>query len=174
MKKYHFILIAFALICLVSGSVTGAISYFTTFAEARGEKTLHLIEQTRIWEDVEENSKKLTVYNTDKHVPVYVRAKGFSSGDYSLKYDAPGKNWVDGGDGYWYYSNEDGTHKILEPGQNTSRENQLIVSISRTVTTEPTDGETFNIVVVYEAAPVIYEDGKPKEDWNQTLIKMNN
>ena len=173
MKKYQKILTVLALICIFTCSIRGAISYFTTYAAARGGRTLHLVEQTRIEENAEANLKKLTVYNTDTNVAVYVRAKAFTPGNYSVAY-THGDNWTDlEADGYCYYRDpETGGHAILNPGKDTG--DPLVAEISRKVEEGTTLDDSFNVVVIYEAVPVIYDkDGNPTENWDQPLIDFN-
>ena len=167
MKKYHYFLAAFALICIIGGSIKGALSYFTTYAEARGGVVLKLGEETEISEEYD-GTKKLTIKNNHKDVSVFIRAKAFISEDYkdSLKYDKS-VGWRDGGDGYWYYGDPDS--KVLAPGAST--ETPLIVEFA--VPEEAVKDDKFNVVVIYESIPVIYDEaGNPVEDWSQKITSV--
>ena len=167
MKKYHYFLAAFALICIISGSIKGALSYFTTYAEARGGVVLHMGEETEISEEYD-GSKKVTIKNNHRYDSVFVRAKAFISNDYkdSLKYDKS-EGWRDGGDGYWYYG--DPESKVLPPKAST--ETPLIVEFA--VPEEAVKDDKFNVVIIYECVPVIYDKaGNPVEDWSQKIIRV--
>ena len=175
MKKYHIILVAFALLCLVTGSITGAMSYFTTYAEAQGGVTLKLGEETEIGETYD-GTKNITIKNNHKDVSVYVRAKAFISPEYqdTLEYSAESL-WTDGAvkfqddaseDGrktYWYYD------EVLAPGESTKTALKVKFDVPETAV----NGDKFNVVVIYESIPVIYdEDGNPVEDWTQKITQI--
>ena len=165
MKRYHYILIVLALICLISGSITGAISYFTTYAEARGSITLKLGEETEISEKYD-GSKNLTIKNTHKDISVYIRAKAFVGEALkdTLKYE--GEGWRDGGDGYWYYGDpKTKVDTILGPGKDTTP-----LKVSFKPPKDPKLDDSFNVVVIYESVPVIYDkngNGDQEKSWKQ-------
>ena len=181
MKKYQYLLAVLALTCILMGSIKGAISYFTTYARAQGGITLNLVEETTIEERAENNKKELVVKNPDTSVPVYVRARAYTGGNYKLEYTHPGNNWTDlqpndGSDpsAFCYFiDKETGEHAILNPGEDTGE--PLVVSISRNIDENTVLDDPFNVVVIYEAVPVIYDEkGNPVEEWNQPLIEIDN
>ena len=83
--------------------------------------------------------------------------RAFYSGLVSIEYKnvGGGDGWYDGGDGYWYY------RPVLKAHSTSS---QLDVKIT---VPEEFDKDTFNVVVVQECTPVIYDDaGNPGAEWD--------
>lgn len=78
----------------------------------------------------------------------------------SLGYKAD-KNWSKGADDYWWYYSD-----ILPAGQTTNPE--LVISYEfPSVDDKP---EEFNVIVIQECTPVLYdEDGNPYADWNHVI-----
>lgn len=180
MKKKSIFLFALAIVLILATSISGALAYFTTYAEAQGGHTIELGFNTDI--DAEGFSawtNHVIVINNEYSQPVYVRAKAFAGSAYQLIYfDESGywgprkkdsKNEVSSADdGYYYYSD------ILYGGQETT---ELLVRIENIPTADTQsndnmlyDGFSFNMVVIYEVTPVLYdEDGNPYADWSVTL-----
>ena len=172
--------IAAAIVMMVlvalSATVGTTLAYFTTYASAKGSIEISLEEQTTIKEDFDSWVKHLTIANngTDSR-PVFVRAKAFAGEEYTLTYS--GSGWSQGADGYYYYGTaptgdlaeaKGGT--ILMPGKETS---QLDVTISD-VPAGAKPGDNFNVVIVYETTPVLYdESGEPYANWNNILDNGN-
>ena len=76
---------------------------------------------------------------------------------------AYGSNWKSEDDKYIYYA------LPLGPGETTP--DPLNVTITRPTDLE--DGESFNVIVVYEAVPVKYDtEGEPVADWTQKIIEF--
>ena len=120
-----------------------------------------------------DSTKRLTITN-DSLQPVYVRATAFSGSGYPLSYSDASGLWVDGGDGYHYYSQSLPARQETAEGTVASRTSELEVKITFPVDEEVEDGDGFNVVVVYESVPVRYDgDGnelKPWEiDWTEEL-----
>ena len=87
--------------------------------------------------------------------PVYVRARAFGAPGYTLAYEGAG--WSDGGDG-WYYCEE-----ALAGGAMTAALDVRILDVPP----QPEEGEHFQVIVVYEATPVLYDAaGAPYADWD--------
>lgn len=82
---------------------------------------------------------------------------------------------MDGGDGWWYYDRIMAPiidEKTGEPGPDVA--DILHVGINKVPGTDK-DGDSFNVIIVYESAPVQYNaDGTalgPKEiDWNSEVV----
>ena len=163
MKKLNRLLVVLAVILVLGASVQGAMAYFTTYANADGGFVIHLGNKTEITETPPTDwTKHLVVGNQDGSVPVYVRAFALAGDNYTLTYSSPDGKWSDGGDGYWYYS------EILLAGESSS---VLDVKIGNIPAKENLEGgEKFNVVVLYESTPVIYDaDGNPSCDWSAVL-----
>ena len=141
-----------AAFALVLGAVQpgGLLAYFTTYARAEGSVTLQLHHDEEIHEEFDSWTKRITVTSDAGAVPVFVRAKGFAGSQFKLEYSAdPAGSWVEGPDKYWYYT------QILNAGQTTS---ELDVKISGGLADmkKVKNGETFDVVVVYESTPVVF------------------
>lgn len=138
------------------------IAYFTTYAEAKGTVEVTLGDKTTINEDMKENSKLVQINNDSDSQPVFVRVKAFSGSTYPFTYESDG-NWSPGNDGYYYYG------PVLNPGEKTT---ELKVTIKFP---EDADvGDNFNVVVIYETTPVIYDAaGNPQANWKNILDNGN-
>ncbi len=158
MKKLSKILMAAAFALLIVVMVVPAWSYFTTYAEAIGGKTVHLQENSRIQESYANLTKTLSVENTDDEVSVYIRARAFAGDNERIAYT--GSGWtINTADGYYYYGS------LLAP---------RAVSDPLNITITPPEGadinDRFNVVVIYESVPVRYNaDGSAYADWTQEL-----
>ncbi|MBE6010375.1 MAG: hypothetical protein E7236_06940 [Lachnospiraceae bacterium] len=152
MKKKYMILGCIAAVAIASTSIGGAWSYFTTYTEAQGTRTITLGDWTNINERYESGVKYVSIESREDSQPVYVRVQGFAgseSGDLTYTPQVDG-DWTSGGDGYWYYT------KALNGGETTS---EIAVSIPQQLVNGEKD---FNVVVVYESAPVLNdENGDP-------------
>lgn len=144
-----------AAVVLAGGiSLQGAMAYFTTYASAGGGAVLDLGHTTEIEENVNSWQKAITIRNTGD-VNCYIRVKVLAGSLFGL--DISGKDWSSKEDGYWYYSDPvapDGKTKVLTA--------QIII---------PEDyKEAFNVSVVQECTPVLYDDnGNPYADWNLAI-----
>ena len=151
-----------------------ALAYFTSNASAEGGFELSLHPSTEITETFANKTKHVVITNNRESVPLYVRAKALSS--LPLSYDGDG--WGQPmSDGWLYYA------EAINPGDET---NPLDVSISfpdrglQDATegggaplglSNPRTGEEHDVIVVYEATPVLYDgSGSPlgmTECWNR-------
>ena len=158
-KKSHVsritLLAAVALVIASAGAVQTSLAYFTTYATAKGSHELALGTQTTLHEDIKGMEKHVRIENTGG-IDCYVRVKVFAGSTVKLSF--AGDGWKQEADGYWYYGN------IVAPGASA---NTMVVSITGP---EDEDMETFNVVVVQECTPVLYnEAGEPYADWALSL-----
>jgi hypothetical protein len=101
--------------------------------------------------------KLLTVKN-DGGPPMYVRARAYAPDGMTLTYSGDG--WYDGGDGWYYYA------PAVDTDENTA---VLRVKIGN-IPAEATEGEVFNVPLIYETTPAQYaEDGTMYADWGFLL-----
>lgn len=173
----------FALGTILTAGVSNALAYFTTYTTAEGGLPIHLGDRTEITESFDARTKHLTITSDPDSEPLYIRARAFCA-RYELTYQ--GDAWtqeagewnriVPAGepDEYWYYRD------IIKGGESTETLD-VIINIpaqSQETTPDPTkpeqpqpeDGETFNVIVIYESTPVRYdENGEPYADWTGTL-----
>jgi len=148
---------ALAAVLVAMPQVESADAYFTTYTGAAGGRTLNVGSQPDIEEEFSSWTKTLTVSNAEGSQPVYVRARGFAGGEYSLVYLDETGSWTAGEDGFYYYNS------ILNAGEETS---PLEVGIGGI----PEGEGSFNVAVVYECTPVQYQaDGTPYADWEVRL-----
>lgn len=159
MKGKNLALALLALAMVLGAGIGTAMGYFTAYTEARGAVPLRLGGAgggTSMQEDVSAWTKRITVTNDAGAVPVYIRARAFCGSAYTLTYDWDA-GWYDGGDGYYYFS------EILSGGASTA---QLRVKIGN-IPEQAEQGDSFDVVVVYESTPVLYgEGGEAYADWD--------
>lgn len=160
MKKNRILLTALAAALILALSIGSALAYFTDWTLADGTETIHAGHTGEINESFDSWVKHVTVTNTSKDVSVFVRAKVFSTYDVSCV----GNNWTPNPAGKNVYI-EYGLP--LGPGESTPDE----LNVTITHPTDLEDGDSFNVIVVYEAVPVKYDkDGTPIADWTQEII----
>lgn len=161
MRKLHkkpLIMAAATLALTGTLAVGSAMAYFTTYSTAGGGVTMNMgFTETIPNEEVDENGKHITITNTGDY-DCFVRVKAFAPVE--LTYNAPDGGWTNGGDGYWYYD------EVLPAGETTSHE----LNITYKFPSGDEKPEEFNIVVIEECTPVLYqEDGTPYADWNHVI-----
>ncbi len=161
MKRWKILLTVLALVLIMSIGIGTAYGYFTTYVVTRGGHVVTLGEsgRTDIYERFSQWTKHVTVSSAADSDPAFVRIRAYWGAGYSVTYEGNGV-WYDGGDGWWYYT------PILQPDSSTS---EFDVYISN-VPSDVTEGDEFNIVVVYETTSVRYRaDGTPYADWSVRL-----
>lgn len=163
--KKQICLAAVAGILLIGVCAEQAMAYFTTYAVAQGGVTLNLeFTETVPNDKVVEKAKIVSVKN-EKIYPCFVRLKVFmgnelakliTDSDYIL-----GTGWTKAADQYFYYD------QILQPGETTT-EVKINLSVALGKTAEELETEEFNVIVIQECTPVIYdqETGAAKADWS--------
>ena len=164
-KRTGALLAALTLVVALTTAVGTTFAYFTTHALAKGTIEVTLHDRTEINEGFDNKTKHVVIANNPgadgKSQAVFVRAKAFSGTTYPIVYSGDAA-WSPGADGYYYYATP------LAPGEKTT---QLDVEI-----TFPTgvNGDQFNVVVVYETTPVLYDEtGKPYANWDFILDNGN-
>ena len=163
---------------LIGGmTVSPAWAYFTDSHGTEGGVRIFVEPRTDIEEEFDEKGKHAYIRNTSTDVPVYVRAKVYTN---AAEYLGPisGTNWTSEPDPEgWYYYNlvldpydpedppADPSKCITEPLNVVvnfkTKETTKIINADGTVS-EHTNivhtGENFNVIVVYEAVPIQYDD----------------
>ena len=161
MRKLHkkpLVLAAAAIALTGSLTVGSAMAYFTTYATAQGGVKMNMgFTETVPNEEVDENGKHVTISNTGDY-DCFVRVKAFAPVD--LSYKAPKGGWTAGDDGYWYYD------EVLPAGKTTEQE----LNVSYTFPTGDDKASEFNVVVIQECTPVLYDaDGNAYADWDKVV-----
>lgn len=159
MRKYRklWIMSAAALGMTAALTLESAMAYFTTYVTAGGSQVVHLGAETEIVEDLTERTKHISIVNTSATNDCFVRVKVFYAGNFTIEYtDVEGAgDWYPGDDDYWYY------RPILPAGASTS-----VLDVTITMP-EDYDRDSFNVVVIQECTPVVYDDeGNPTADWD--------
>jgi hypothetical protein len=149
------ILAVVALLLVMSISVGKAMAYFTTYATAKGGVPVTLGTDTTIHEEFSDWKKTIQIENTGE-VAVFVRAKVIAGSQFDISIEGTG--WSRNDDGYWYYQ---------EPVPVGGMTGSLTAAIQKSEDVE----SSFNIVVVQECTPVMYDkDGNPcvaeNADWS--------
>lgn len=162
LKQNRFWLTAAALVLLVSVNLPRAMAYFTTCVAAEGGYPVTLSSNATIEEEVEDMTKHIVLSNTGQ-CDCYVRVKVFSGSQFTIQYagavdDEKKPYWnFKETDGYWYYRD------IVPKGKETE--------VLQAKIEVPKDWkETFDIIVIQECTPVLYEaDGTPYADWEHNI-----
>ena len=168
-SKKKICLTAIAAALLASLSIGTAMAYFTTYATAEGGVEIDLgFTETEINESVVDGQKEIQLENIGAY-DCYVRLKALTGDAYidSLVYSEPSneRKWTPGPDGYYYYSD------IVKPGEMTTQLNVEFAFPSATDDTVPAD---FNVIIVQEHTPVLYDaEGNPCADWNKAADVCN-
>ena len=149
MKKLNLILSGLLLIMILSIGIGTAMAYFTDTTAAEGGRTVSVEYHATPTEEIENNLKAITLTADPGSLPVYVRARAYSS--YEVTYTRTDDNWeqvVDNGVTWWRY------RFPIQDGESTT---QLIAEIEFLAGEE---GDTANVIVITEYTPVQYdEDG---------------
>lgn len=150
------VLAVLLVLCVHMGS---AYAYFTMYTQAEGGYPIHLGGKGEINEKVAEWTKFVTITADEDSQPIFVRVKAYCRSDMALIYD-DADGWTLKDDEFAYYANP------IEAGQSTS---ELKIHIDK-IPAEAVEGDSFNVIVVYETTPVQYdESGNAVANWNQTL-----
>ena len=169
MNKKAILLFVLSVALVLSVSANVAFAYFTTYAQARGGYVVHLGD-TSIEEKFSNWVKRVSIHSEDDAPPVFVRARAYAGDVYTLIYNSEkdpdtGESYWSRGfdkdgnwDGYYYY------WAILYPGESTE---ELMIRIEGVPDEDVVkDGDHFNVVVIYETTPVLYDDDmNPYFDW---------
>ena len=143
-------LLVIALALVLSISIGLTFAYFSDYTAAQGKAVLALGGQTEIEENVDENSKTVSIKNTGE-TNVVVRVQIIGPTEMTIDASSP---WVEH-DGWYYYKG------ILKPGENGEGEKTSGTLVAKTEfnTDGKTDlGDKYQIVVVQESAQPTYDD----------------
>ncbi len=149
-------LVLAAVLAVSAFSVNQTLAYFTTYATAKGSVPIKFGPSTKIIERYKDWKKTVEIENTGE-VPCYIRVKVIAGSLFTIS--VSGNNWTMGDDGYWYYGE-------VVPVGGTTDSIEAYIKV-------PEDVEySFNVVVIQECVPVIYDkSGNPcvpeNADWTQ-------
>lgn len=143
-------------------TIESSLAYFTTYVSAGGSLTVDLGAETTIHEDVSNMTKHISIRNVSQTNDCFVRVKVFYGGELAIDFtDVSGDdNWYQGEDDYWYY------RPILPASTDPDNPSQTTVLDAKIILPEGFDRDNFNVVVIQECTPVVYdESGNATADW---------
>ena len=162
MKKFNrrSLIALLAIMVLVVSSIGVTVAYFSAETRAQGSAKLSLQGQTTIDEGDKDTEKNVTIQNVGES-DVIVRVAFFGPGGLTegLKIAASG-DWVDGGDGFYYYK------QVLKAGEDGNGDKTAANTLVGTVTLSEKEaaefGTDFTVTVVQECSTIVYENGVAK------------
>lgn len=180
MKKHRYILLASLVVALVLGmGIAPAAAYFTDSSTTNGGLPISVKPGTDIKEWYASSLKEIEISNDqDADAPVFVRARAYSTPEADVETN---QYWFDGGDGWYYYGTSADALTPLAPGESTSRADGKALNVhinwpeieSEDEPDGAVFGDNFNVIVVYESTPVLYEgvgdEARAYADWSFTL-----
>lgn len=142
-----------------------AAAYFTTYVSAGGSHTVHLGSQTTIHEELSNMTKHISITNASQINDCFVRVKVFYGSELNVSCQdksESGNLWIySKQDDFWYY------RPVLPAGESTE-----ILDVKIGDLPEGFDRDSFNVVVIQECTPVIYDEaGNPTADWNMVYTE---
>ena len=155
MKKNKLFLMLLAVIMILCVSIGPALAYFTAYTTAKGSATMALVPKTDITEPTANSGKKELVISNTGNAPCFVRVKAFASNGVTLSAEASG-SWSSSGTDCWTYG------PVLMPGAETSK---LVITLGN-LPENPEIGDNFNVAVVYEATPALWNDESGTYEFN--------
>ncbi len=158
-RRKLLILGAFALVLVLGTCIGTAWAYFTTYSEAQGGFPLRMSRHREITVDerFSQWTKRISLQSSEDSVPVVVRARVFAPTMLEVTYRDESGKWSLGEDGFYYYSD------VLHGGEST----EVLFARIGDVPIAPEDGDSFDVVLVYESTFVHYmPDGTPYADWS--------
>ena len=181
MKKRNLVLIALVFALIICATIQPAMAYFTTYVRAKGGHTVTLGDTTTITEEFSGWTKRVAITNKEGSEPVFIRAKVFYEGPYTLA--VKGDGWTEKQtDEYYYYGQSAGQLTVLNEKETTTKLNVEIQGVPSEKLSDGSpnpafqqlkDGESFSVVVVYESTPVRYNaNGTTFADWKAQIVEV--
>ena len=162
-KKIFILAITIILIIsLVIGSTFAA--YSIGDANANGSLVLSLDILANISERDNNNIKyvKITTLNDETNMPLYTRVKAITNDFTTIEFqNLTNTNWDYRSDGYVYFMN------AIYPGDEST---ELEIKMNKLYETNLENNTNFNVTVVFETYPVIYDEKAnplPYYEWNE-------
>ena len=142
-----------AVLVLSASLAAGAGAYFSDYETALGEVPVYLSGRTEVKESVADGKKTISIINTGNST-VVVRAQVYGPDIMQVSFEKD-SDWDKTQADYYYYKS------VLAPGESTS-EIYAEVNIKNPTEQEEaalaTLGDQFEIVVVQESAPAVYDE----------------
>lgn len=141
-------------------TIESSLAYFTTYVSAGGSLTVNLGAETTIHEDVSNMTKHISIRNISQTNDCFVRVKVFYGGELAVDFNDESGNWYLGEDDYWYY------RPILPASPDPDNPSLTTILDAKIIVPEGFDMDSFNVVVIQECTPVVYdESGNATADW---------
>lgn len=153
------VLFVIAAVLVLSLSVGFASAYFSDHEAAQGAAVIHMGGQSKIVEDVDENSKSVQIQNTGE-TEIVVRVAIYGPTEMTIK---KSDDWVEM-NGFYYYKN------VLQPGDLTPKGSL----VAKTEYPAGTDlGQEYEIVVVQECEQARYDENNKLLSMDKWFKKSN-
>lgn len=166
MRKTDLFAAGLAATLALGSAVLPAAAYLTGNTSASAlVPVAPLVLHTTLVEDVTDLQKVVTITADEGYAPVWVRVMVLQGETFDVS--VGGEGWTQDGD-WWYYD------APLQPGETA---NELTVSVDNIPGgAKALADESFNVIVIHECAPVLYdEDGVEKEaKWDLPLDNGEN
>jgi len=154
---------------IFSARVQKAWAYFTTYATAKGGRTVELGDTTTTSEGYVGYRKVINISNSEDSNPVWVRVRVIAGPGYEEFLDCSERDedWSKADDEGWYYFKNP-----LGPGESTGQFNSsqeyngFVVNVKNLLEQEFEEGTRINVDVVYETVPVRYNADGSAEEWS--------
>lgn len=166
MKK-KFYLAAAALALVATLGIGNAMAYFTTYVLADGGVKLSMGSTVTIPQEKVENGQKIIQVANEGDYECWVRIKVFAGSEHEFVYADESGKWTPGADDYYYYSD-------IVPVDGLTDELKVTITELLGTDEDPETSEAFNVIVVQECTPVLYDEaGEAYADWSANAEILN-
>ena len=152
-----------AVMMLIIASVGATVAYFSATDTAEGAAMLNLKGETKI-DEGDKEFKQIVITNTGK-ADLIVRVKLFGVDDTLMDVTIP-SGWAAGDNGWYYFKT------VLPGGQSPQATTGSPIEVKLKENLTPKQiaelGDSFEVTVVHEATPIVYDEGTLvlPVDWN--------
>ena len=166
MKKKIY-LAAAALVLVAALGIGSAMAYFTTYVLADGGMEVSMGSTVTIPQEKVENGQKIIQLKNEGDYECWVRIKVFAGSEHEFLYADESGKWTPGAEGYYYSSD-------IGPVDGLTDEIKVTITDLLGTDADPETDEAFNVIVVQECTPVLYdENGNAYADWNVNAEILN-
>ena len=165
MRRTDIIAAGLAAALALGAAFAPAAAYLTGSVTAKADVSVApLSVRTELNEPIVGLTKQVTITREGDSAPVWVRVRLVAGDTVAKGLQVTGDDWsYDEDDGWWYYG------IALDGDPNTTSTLSVTVD-GETVPADALDGEKFNVVVIHECAPVLYdEEGNEIANWGLPL-----
>ena len=164
-KKFYLAAAALALVATIG--IGSAMAYFTTYVVADGGVKVSMGSTVTVPQEQVISGQKIIQVKNEGNYDCWVRIKVFAGSEHEFAYADESGKWIPGAEGYYYYSD-------IVPVEGLTDELKVTIKELLLPDADPETNEAFNVIVVQECTPVLYdEDGKAYADWNAEAEILN-